>query len=99
MRDGRLRAVKGGHKGLDDRRTKRPRMDHGQLTLGIKKTQGQEDNEDGIGQVEEYDEIVVLGGGQTCVYIRNDEDGVCQAKKKIQKRQTLVNYAWTVWWI
>ena len=65
--------------------------------LGTKKTQGQEDYEDGIGQVEEYDEIVVLGGGQTHVYIRNDEDGVCQAKKKIQKHQTLVNYAWTVW--
>ena len=65
--------------------------------LGTKKTQGQEDYEDGIGKVEEYDEIVVLGGGQTHVYIRNDEDGVCQAKKKIQKRQTLVNYAWTVW--
>jgi len=32
---------------------------------------------------------VVLGGGQTHVYIRNDEDGVCQAKKKNTKASNL----------
>jgi hypothetical protein len=40
-------------------------MDHGHLALGIQKTQGQEDDEDGIGQVKEYDiGIVVFDGGQ-----------------------------------
>jgi hypothetical protein len=65
VHSGLQRAVKGGHEGLDDRRTKRPRMDHGHLALGIQKTQGREDDEDSIGQVDEHDiGIVVFGGGQ-----------------------------------